>query len=117
MNQRPRRNPVLLGAAAVLVTALCCAAPVLIAGGALAAVCGLLENPWVIGAAVALLLAAVVAFARRGQRGDHCCPADSHSPATHTLDDLTLVGELALPHSSAPDRLLPLSIYARWTAR
>lgn len=89
MNQRPRRNPVLLGAAAVLVTALCCAAPVLIAGGALAAVCGLLENPWVIGAAVALLLAAVVAFARRGQRGDHCCPADSHSPATHTLDDLT----------------------------
>lgn len=39
MNQRPRRNPVLLGAAAVLVTALCCAAPVLIAGGALAAVC------------------------------------------------------------------------------
>lgn len=73
----------------VLVTALCCAAPVLIAGGALAAVCGLLENPWVIGAAVALLLAAVVAFARRGQRGDHCCPADSHSPATHTLDDLT----------------------------
>ena len=30
MNQRPRRNPVLLGAAAVLVTALCCAAPVLI---------------------------------------------------------------------------------------
>ena len=27
------------------------------------------------------------------------------------------VGELALPHSSAPDRLLPLSIYARWTAR
>ena len=84
-----RFSCVLLGAAAVLVTALCCAAPVLIAGGALAAVCGLLENPWVIGAAVALLLAAVVAFARRGQRGDHCCPADSHSPATHTLDDLT----------------------------
>ena len=27
------------------------------------------------------------------------------------------VGELALPHSSAPDRLLPLSIYARWTAQ
>ena len=27
------------------------------------------------------------------------------------------VGELALPHSSAPGRLLPLSIYARWTAR
>ena len=25
-------------------------------------------------------------------------------------------GELALPHASAPDRLLPLSIYARWTA-
>ena len=27
------------------------------------------------------------------------------------------VGELALPHSSAPDRLLPLSIYARWSGR
>ena len=27
------------------------------------------------------------------------------------------VGELALSHSSAPDRLLPLSIYACWTAR
>ena len=26
-------------------------------------------------------------------------------------------GELALAHSAAPDRLLPLSIYARWTAR
>ena len=26
-------------------------------------------------------------------------------------------GELALSHSSAPDRLLPLSIYARWSAR
>lgn len=25
-------------------------------------------------------------------------------------------GELALPHSAAPDRLLPLSIYAKWTA-
>jgi 23S rRNA (cytosine1962-C5)-methyltransferase len=25
-------------------------------------------------------------------------------------------GELALPHSAAPDRLLPLSIYARWTS-
>ena len=25
------------------------------------------------------------------------------------------VGELALPHSSSPNRLLPLSIYARWT--
>ena len=27
------------------------------------------------------------------------------------------VGELALPHSSAPGRLLPLSIYARWSTR
>ena len=25
------------------------------------------------------------------------------------------VGELALPHTAAPDRLLPLSIYAKWT--
>ena len=25
-------------------------------------------------------------------------------------------GELALPHSSDPTRLLPLSIYARWQA-
>ena len=27
------------------------------------------------------------------------------------------VGELALPHSSSPDRFLPLSIYARWIAQ
>ncbi len=26
------------------------------------------------------------------------------------------VGELALPHTADPDRLLPLSIYARWSA-
>lgn len=93
MNQRPQkpvRSPLLLGAAAVLVTALCCAGPALIAGGALAAVCGLLENPWVIRAAVAVLVAAVaVVFARRAKHDDHCCPQESDPPAAHPLDDLT----------------------------
>ena len=38
--------------------------------------------------------------------------ADLMQPFRGQLD----VGELALPHSSAPDRLLPLSIFARWSA-
>ncbi|MCX8565142.1 hypothetical protein OS122_30110 [Mycolicibacterium mucogenicum] len=92
MNQRPMkpaRSPLLLGGAAVALTVLCCAGPALIAGGALAAVCGLFENPWGIGAAVVLLVAAVVAVARRRTRGDTCCPAASDLPAAHTLGDLT----------------------------
>ncbi|WP_082981626.1 hypothetical protein [Mycolicibacterium mucogenicum] len=90
MNQRQQgsKSPILLGAAAVVLTALCCAGPVLIAGGALAGVGGLLDNPWVIGAGVALLVTAVVALSSRGKQGDSCCPPDSDPPAAHTLDDL-----------------------------
>ncbi|KKC05008.1 hypothetical protein [Mycobacterium nebraskense] len=87
--QRPARSPTLLGAAAVLLMALCCAGPVLIAAGALAGVGGLLGNPWVIGAGVALLVTAVAAFARRGKHGDSCCSAASDPPAAHKLGDLT----------------------------
>ena len=39
--------------------------------------------------------------------------------AVTALDNVSLTieaGELALPHAAPPGRLLPLSIYARWSA-
>ena len=58
---------------AVLMVA-CCAAPLLIAGGALAGIGGVLSNPWVIAAGVVLVIAALVGVARRGKPGGDCCP-------------------------------------------
>lgn len=61
----------------ILVPVLCCGLPVLIAAGALAGVGSVLGNPWLIGAAVALL-AGVVAWRIRRHTGtatppDGCC--------------------------------------------
>ncbi|WP_406690319.1 hypothetical protein REH65_31105 [Saccharopolyspora sp. ID03-671] len=62
---------------------LCCAGPALIAAGALGALGAWLANPWVLAAAV-LLLVGLGAWALRRNRGTtraDCCPPAS--PANH----------------------------------
>ncbi|MFI5627586.1 hypothetical protein ACIA03_29285 [Nocardioides sp. NPDC051685] len=96
MAQKPDNQTgggLLLGAGAALLMILCCAGPALIAGGALAGIGGLLRNPWVIGAGIAVLALAVLSIARRrsGATNDCCTPtrhADSpaDSPADTTAD-------------------------------
>ncbi|MGV9770343.1 DUF4113 domain-containing protein [Microbacterium sp. NPDC003461] len=55
-DDRTRGGGLLLGAGAVLLMTICCALPVLIAGGMLTGIGGLLlGNPWVIGVGIALL--------------------------------------------------------------
>lgn len=60
-DDRPGGSRLLLGAGAALLTVVCCALPVLIAAGALAGVGGFLDNPWVIGAGMTVLVLALLA--------------------------------------------------------
>lgn len=63
------------GIGAALVLIICCAGPALIAAGALGAIGGFLGNPWMIAAAVLVLVTAVTAVVRRRRLGrDACCP-------------------------------------------
>lgn len=76
-NHDDKRTALATGAL-LLLPALCCGLPLLIAGGALAELGSVLGNPWVIGAAVALLVAAVAWRIRRRARGTRssdsaCC--------------------------------------------
>ena len=81
----------LLGAGAVLLLALCCALPMLIAGGVLAGVGGILGNPWVIGTGIALVALVVLVVALRRTRSDHtdhdCCPPTESAHRTAPKDD------------------------------
>lgn len=61
----PSKRTALAAAGFLLVPIVCCGLPVLIAAGALGAVGSVLGNPWVIGTAVVVVLAAVTRFARR----------------------------------------------------
>ncbi|MGW5721476.1 hypothetical protein ACWEVP_35240 [Amycolatopsis sp. NPDC003865] len=63
-----KRTALATGALLVL-PALCYGLPLLIAGGALAGLGSVLGNPWVISAAIALLVAAMVWRIRRHVRG------------------------------------------------
>jgi hypothetical protein len=76
--------------AALLLPALCCGLPLLIASGTLAGLGSALGHPWVIAPAAILLMGAVVGLLRRRAR---CCspqppsPAQSHPPlAQPSLD-------------------------------
>jgi mercuric ion transport protein len=65
--------------AAGVAMVVCCALPVLIAGGALGAIGSFLGNPWVIGAAVLLVGGGVVAWRvrRHADASPDCCePAE-----------------------------------------
>lgn len=67
---------VLLGSGAALFMVVCCAGPALIAAGALGALGGWLRSPWLIGAALTLLAAAVLwtmARRRKGSDSTDCC--------------------------------------------
>lgn len=95
-----------IGAAVLMV--ICCAAPVLLAAGALGAVGAWLPNPWVIGTAVALVGAVTVSVLRRHSRtgpqsevddGGDCCP-----PAPTPLSDPTDRESGRAPKEGPPHR-------------
>lgn len=71
-----------LGVGVLLV--LCCAAPSLIAAGALGALGAWLRNPWVIGAAIAAVLVLVWQVRTRDRRGD---TTGSHSDRSYPSGD------------------------------
>lgn len=91
---RPGGGGLLFGAGAVLLMAVCCALPLLIAGGVLAGVGGLLGGPWVIGAGIALVALVLLVVARRrarhGRTGPDCCPTIDSDHATDTKEDQNL---------------------------
>jgi hypothetical protein len=80
------KRTILAAGAFLLLPALCCGLPLLIAGGALAGIGSVLGTPWVIGAAVALLVSLVVWRVRRYTGtstpfgGDACCPPEPTAP-------------------------------------
>ncbi|MQA03856.1 MAG: hypothetical protein GEV07_14410 [Streptosporangiales bacterium] len=65
---------------------LCCAVPLLIAGGALGVLGGLLRSWWLIGLAAVLVVGVIAWRVRRsttrGQAGDDCCPPQRSDPRT-----------------------------------
>ncbi|MCP3818842.1 mercury transporter [Streptomyces sp. A3M-1-3] len=65
----------------VLLPIICCAGPVLLAGGALAGLGGVLGSPWLLVPAAVLPAGALAWWLRRRSSagGDSCCP-----PATRT---------------------------------
>lgn len=74
-----------LGVFAVIAMAVCCAGPVLLAGGALGAIGGLFSKPLVIGIGVAVVAAALAgAFWRAGRRDDSCCDLEPPSRGRST---------------------------------
>ncbi|MFG2550047.1 hypothetical protein [Streptomyces sp. NPDC048581] len=92
-----RERPGFGGAAgavgAGLVLVVCCAGPLLVAGGALGAVGDVLPNPWLITTGAVVLLAAV-AYAlrcrvrrRHGAKPEDCCPNVSCPPPHQCEED------------------------------
>jgi hypothetical protein len=77
------KRTTLAAGALLLLPALCCGLPLLIAGGALAGIGGVVGNPWVIGAAVALVVGVVAWRIRRrtatsnSRRNDDCCAPEA----------------------------------------
>lgn len=64
----------------LLMVACCALVPIFVAGGALAAIGGALRSPWVIGAGVAFVLAALIfAVGRSHRHDDRACCAPSYT--------------------------------------
>jgi predicted phage tail protein len=78
---------------AALVMVVCCAGPLLVAGGALGAVGGALTNPWLITVGAVMVLAGTgyaltrQARRRRGAGPDDCCPTVPAEPQPHEKVD------------------------------
>ncbi|MFI7019190.1 mercury transporter [Streptomyces sp. NPDC050164] len=77
---------------AALLVMVCCAGPLLVAGGALSALGGVLANGWLISVGAVILFAGAGytlhcrALRRRGAGPDDCCPTIPASPAWHSGD-------------------------------
>ncbi|WP_435211370.1 mercury transporter [Streptomyces sp. bgisy034] len=85
MRSGPSSVPVTAGAGLLMVV--CCAGPLLLAGGALGTVGGLLANGWLITVGAVILLAGTGyalrcrARRRRGAGPDDCCPTVPARPS------------------------------------
>ena len=79
----------LVGVGALLVV--CCAGPLLVASGVLGVLGGALSNPWLIGAAAVVVLAAAGYTLRRRGRGETpgCCPPGHPDTSTDPADERT----------------------------
>lgn len=87
MNETKKSRPNgSLGVVAVIGLAICCAGPVLIAGGALGVVGGLISNPLVVVLGIALVaVALLVTIKRIGRSADNSCdlePPSQRQPTT-----------------------------------
>ncbi|MCX4581536.1 hypothetical protein [Streptomyces sp. NBC_01481] len=85
-----------------LLMVVCCAAPLLVTGGALGGVGGWLDNPWLITVgAVVLLTGAAYALRcrarRRGARPEDCCPIVPGPPPTKKTPRAVTSGEQQRP--------------------
>ncbi|MBZ9644828.1 hypothetical protein [Streptomyces sp. PSKA30] len=84
---------VIAAVAAAVVMAVCCAGPLLVAGGTLGAVGGALANPWLITVGAVVLLAGAAyavrcrARRRRGAGPEDCCPNVPDRNPHHPDDD------------------------------
>lgn len=74
-----------------LLMVVCCAGPLLVAGGALGAIGGVLRNPWLITVGAVVLLTGTVHVLRcrarrRGAGPQDCCPTGPAPPTPDTED-------------------------------
>lgn len=78
-----------LGVGAVFAMVLCCAGPVLVAGGAIGAIGGFLASPVVIALGISLIVCALVAAARRARtEEDRCAPQAAPTSTDEAHDRL-----------------------------
>lgn len=78
-----------LGVGAVFAMVLCCAGPLLLAGGAIGAIGGFLTSPVVIVLGVVLIVCALVAATRRTRTEEDCCaPQVARTSTDEALDRL-----------------------------
>ncbi|GAA1519515.1 hypothetical protein ACIRN4_08390 [Pimelobacter simplex] len=75
---------VLLGSGAALFMVVCCAGPALIAAGALGVIGGWLGSPWLIGAALTVLAAAVLWTMTRRRNGSDAADCCNPPQLSHT---------------------------------
>lgn len=90
-HDKPGGRGLLMGAGAALLMVACCSLfPLLVAGGAVAAIGGFHQNPWVIGVGAAVLILAVLARPlRRRSHDSPRCPPTRSDQGTDAKDEQT----------------------------